>query len=202
MPPHRSPGDPPRPDDMRPTSASRADEAMLRYARGEDRAFSELYDDVAPRLTAYLMRQTRDRSITEDLVQQTFLQMHRSRGTFSPGAPVLPWAFAIARRIVIDGHRSGVRRDRVFDGREAPDAGDDDDITGYDRVYGRELAEQLEAVLAELPPAQRTAFELLRVDELTLIEAAQVTGTTVSSLKSSAHRAYLAVRKALGGSND
>ena len=77
-----------------------ADEAMDRYACGSDEAFDALYDSLAPRLHAFLSRRARDAETTEDLVQQTFLQMHRARGTFLPGAEVLPWSFAIARRLM------------------------------------------------------------------------------------------------------
>src|SRR5258708_6663302 len=90
-------------------TAARADtpasRAMDRYAQGDDAAFSELYDALAPRLYGYLLRQTRNNARAEDLVQQTFLQMHCARGRFLRGADVVPWAFAIARRLMIAGFR-------------------------------------------------------------------------------------------------
>src|SRR5688500_14586541 len=64
------------------------DAAMDRYARGEDAAFGEIYDRLAPRLFGFLLRYTRDRAKVEDVVQQTMLQMHRNRGRFLPGAEV------------------------------------------------------------------------------------------------------------------
>src|SRR6185312_8105030 len=86
-----------------------ASAAMDRYACGDDAAFSELYDLLAPRLTAFLARRTRDDALATDLVQQTFLQMHASRRHFSEGADVMPWAFAIARRLLIDVVRKSGR---------------------------------------------------------------------------------------------
>ena len=85
------------------------DAAMDRYARGDDTAFGEIYDKLAPRLYGFLLRHTRDRAKAEDVVQQTMLQIHRARGRFQPGAEVTPWAFAIARRLLIDQHRRGGR---------------------------------------------------------------------------------------------
>ncbi len=82
-----------------------ASAAMDRYACGEDAAFSSVYDLLAPRLSAFLLRRTGDRARAEDLVQQTFLQMHCARRHFAPGTAVAPWAFAIARRLLIDGAR-------------------------------------------------------------------------------------------------
>src|SRR5260370_6889043 len=96
-------------DVVYPEGESRTDSpvnsAMDRYADGDDAAFSELYDILAPRLFGYLLRQTRNNARAEDLVQQTFLQMHCARGKFIRGADVVPWAFAIARRLMIDGFR-------------------------------------------------------------------------------------------------
>ncbi len=89
-----------------PTSASRA---MDRYAAGDDSAFAEVYDGLAARLYEYLLAQVRNRALAEDLVQQTFLQMHRARGSFAAGSDVRPWAFAIARRLMIDGMRRAKR---------------------------------------------------------------------------------------------
>src|ERR1700729_459557 len=110
-----------------------ADVAMERYATGDDAAFGAVYDALAPRLYGYLLRQTRDSARAEDLVQQTLLHMHRARGRFIPGAEVLPWAFAIARRLLIDGLRRGKREilsDKDDDGdamqaRSADPAADD-----------------------------------------------------------------------------
>src|SRR5258705_9122288 len=79
-----------------------ADTAMERYANGNDAAFAELYDTIAPRLLGFLRKATRDDSASEDLMQQTFLQIHQARGSFIAGAPVMPWALAIAKRLMID----------------------------------------------------------------------------------------------------
>src|SRR5262245_49613028 len=82
---------------------------MERYSAGEDSAFSELYEALAPRLFGFLQRQTRDQALAEDLLQQTLLHIHRARGRYIPGADVMPWAFAIARRLVIDWQRAHKR---------------------------------------------------------------------------------------------
>ena len=172
------------------------DAAMARYAAGDEAAFAAVYDELAPRLFGYLVRQTRDASRAEDIVQQTFLQMHRARGTFLPGAEVLPWSFAIARRLMIDGFRRG-RREVLEDGeprddRPAPDAAADD------LVQAQEVATRIRRELGKLPETQRVAFELVKQEGLSLAEAAQVLGTTVSAVKLRAHRAYEALREVLG----
>ncbi len=175
------------------------DSAMDRYARGEDAAFGEVYDKLAPRLYAFLLRHTRDRARAEDVVQQAMLQIHRARGRFTPGAQVMPWAFAIARRLLIDQHRRG--------GREVLAKGDDEnvgdllvslDAAADDLAIAKEVAARLGEELQRLPENQRVAFELIKQDGLSVAEAAQVLGTTVAAVKLRAHRAYEALRSVLG----
>jgi RNA polymerase sigma-70 factor (ECF subfamily) len=174
------------------------DAAMDRYARGDDAAFEELYDGLVPRLYGYLLRQTRDRGKAEDVVQQTMLQIHRARGRFLPGAEVLPWAFAIARRLLIDQHRRGMR--------EVLAPTDDDgaaallvalDAPADDIASAKQIATRLEVELRKLPENQRVAFELIKIEGLSVAEAADVVGSTVAAVKLRAHRAYDALREAL-----
>src|SRR5215470_9959828 len=117
-----------------------ADAAMERYADGDAAAFAIVYDALAPRLLGLLRRQAPQ--YAEDLVQQTFFQMHLARGTFVRGAQVRPWAFAIARRLLIDRirrrkHESAAAGELPIWG--AAGAGPDEDCVA------RETARELEA---------------------------------------------------------
>lgn len=178
--------------------AERANAAMERYARGNDAAFADVYDAVAPRIHSYLLRQTRDAVTADDLLQKTLLQIHRRRGTYVAGLPVLPWAYAIARRLCLDEFRRR-KTDMLWSARELADdhelsGGAPDDEVGY-----RQLVQRLEAELQSLPETQRAAFELLRIEGLTHDQAAQVLGTTVNAVKLRAFRAYNAIRAVLSG---
>lgn len=104
------------------TKRSDADLAMDRYAAGEDAAFALVYDALAPRLYGYLVRQTREVARAEDLLQQTMLQIHRARSSFIVGAEVTPWAFAIARRLLVDSVRRGRREALGVEGEPDPGA--------------------------------------------------------------------------------
>ena len=101
-------------DEARDPERESANAAMERYARGDDQAFSQLYDSLAPRLHRYLLRASRDPTRADDLLQQTMLRIHRARGRFIVGAEVLPWAFAIARRLVIDSIRRRKNENRTI----------------------------------------------------------------------------------------
>jgi RNA polymerase sigma-70 factor (ECF subfamily) len=169
---------------------------MTRYASGDEAAFAIVYDELSPRIFGYLVRQTRDSARAEDILQQTFLQIHRARGTFVPGAEVLPWAFAIARRLMIDSFRRG--RKEVLEDDQARDERPALDPAADDLVQAQEVATRIRRELARLPETQRAAFELVKQEGLSLAEAAQVLGTSVAAVKLRAHRAYEALRAVLG----
>jgi len=179
-----------------------ADAAMDRYSRGDEAAFAELYDAMAPRLLGFLRRATQDAAAAEDLMQQTFLHMHRARGAFIPGAPVRPWAFAIARRLMTDRARRRRVERRLF-----ADAPADDDLMTYeptiataaadDLLHARRLEWRIQQRIDALPELQRTAYRLLRQEGLSLKRAAEVLGTSVTAVKLRAHRAYEALRAVL-----
>jgi RNA polymerase sigma-70 factor (ECF subfamily) len=170
---------------------------MDRYARGDDRAFAEVYDALAPRLHAYLLRRTRDAAKAEDVLQQTMLQIHRARGRFHPGAEVTPWAFAIARRLVIDQHRRRGREQLAPSDEDVGELVESLDARADDVVVAKEVATRIGQELERLPANQRAAFELIKQEGLSVAEAAQVLGTTVAAVKLRAHRAYEALRAAL-----
>ncbi len=183
-----------RSGDVRPRAE--VDQAMERYAAGDDAAFAAVYDKIAPRLYGYLLRQTRERARAEDLVQQTMLHIHRARARFIPGAEVTPWAFAIARRLLLDSLRRARREGTVAE--EDPDTALAHDDAADDVVQARQLAARISSILAGLPESQRVAFELLKQEGLTVAEAAEVLGATPAAVKLRAHRAYEALRFALG----
>ena len=120
-------------------------------------------------------------------------------GPSSRGAPVVPWAFAIARRLVIDQAGRDRRSPSVVDDLDPDPMGSVADTARPEQaVEARQTAQRLAGALAQLPDSQRTAFELLKQDGLTLAEAAAVLGVTATAVKLRAHRAYESLRAALG----
>jgi RNA polymerase sigma-70 factor (ECF subfamily) len=174
---------------------SAADLAMDRHADGDEAAFSELYDALAPRLFAFALRQTRNTAAAEDTVQQTMLRIHTARGEFVRGARVAPWAFAIANRVMIDAHRRG--RFEVQGENHAPEP-ISQEASADDVVAARQTAAKLQAGLGRLSQAQREAFALVKQEGLSHAEAAEALGTTVMAIKLRVHRAYEVLRQAIG----
>ena len=164
-------------------------DAMDQYAAGKDAAFAVVYERLAPRLLAFLRRGTDDAS-AEELLQQTFLQMHLARDRYRTGLDVVPWAFAIARRLRIDRHRKAGREVVGGPGDESPS----DDPSPHEALAARETATSLQRSLHELPASQRDAFELVKNAGLSHAQAAEALGTTVGAIKVRVHRACEALR--------
>ena len=83
---------------------------MVRYQAGDAAAFEQLYGALAPLLRRYLIALARDAQRADDLLQDTFLQLHRSRRTYNPSRPVRPWAFAVARHMWLMDQRTRRRK--------------------------------------------------------------------------------------------
>jgi len=178
------------------TRASRADSAMDRYACGDEAAFGDIYDALSPRLHRFALRWTRSRTAAEDTVQQTLLQIHAARHRFVCGSAVIPWAYAIARRLLIDlgrrGMREELRADDVRDPEEPATAPSPEEA-----LHRRRVEEEARRDLAVLPAGWREAFELVKFEELSVAEAADVLGITRGMVKIRTHRATAALREAM-----
>jgi RNA polymerase sigma-70 factor, ECF subfamily len=184
---------------------SDAKELMAQYCDGDASAFRALYALVAPRLLGYLMKMARERAVAEDLLQLTFLKLHRARGAYVRGADPLPWIYSIAHRTFLDEARRVKRAVvRVGEGDELPEQradlrGETDDRRDEPRVDPELVKAALDA-LAALPAQQREAVVLTKLDGKSVAEAAEIAGTTVGAMKVRAHRGYEALRKVLGRS--
>jgi len=176
---------------------------MARYCDGDASAFRELYAAVSPRLYGYLVKMARHRSLADDLLQQTFLKVHRARAAYVRGADPVPWIYAIAHRTFIDETRKVKRAIvRVADGDDLPEVGAD--IAGrtagsVDEPADPTLVKEALDALAQLPEQQREAVVLTKLDGKSVAEAAEIAGTTVGAMKVRAHRGYEALRKLLRG---
>src|SRR6202045_3785506 len=81
------------------------DRWMERYQQADPDAPAALVGALSPALLRFFKSQVATREQADDLLQQTWLRIHRVRHTYRPGEPVLPWIYAIARRVRVDGYR-------------------------------------------------------------------------------------------------
>jgi RNA polymerase sigma-70 factor (ECF subfamily) len=158
---------------------------MTGYLDGRLDAFDALYAALAPRVRSYLLAHCRDRAVADDLVQETFLQLHRSRRTYEPGRPVTPWLFAIAKHVLLMHRRSAGRRARFHETFAADlRAGD----LPHDDV--RVIADQevVRRALETVPADQRRALEMHHVEGWSFAEIAAQLGIRVNAAKTRAFR--------------
>jgi RNA polymerase sigma-70 factor (ECF subfamily) len=162
---------------------------MQEYLEGRIEAFDALHAALAPRIRAYLLSLCRDRALADDLAQETFLQMHRSRRTYEPGRPVTPWVFAIARHVYLMHRRANGRRLR-FEERMAGDARSDETMRDDARAFVE--ADRVHRALGVVPDDQRDALLMHHVEGWSFVEIAERLGIRVNAAKT---RAFRGIRK-------
>jgi RNA polymerase sigma-70 factor (ECF subfamily) len=170
---------------------------MLAFLDGEPRAFERLFRMISPRVASALTHMSGDARLAEDLTQTVFLKLYRARAAYQRGMLVMPWVFAIARNTYLDHRRRARRRPESLsaDGMLPEPAALETASDGAGFEHAEERA--LDDLLRTLPPAQREVLVLLKVQGLSLAEAAALCGTSPASIKMRAHRAYRSLRAAL-----
>jgi len=164
---------------------------MARLQQGDADACRELFDSIGPSLTYFLRRRLADPQELEDVYQEVFMAIFEARHTYEPGRPFDPWLFAIARNIAVDYSR---RRWRLAHWEELVA-----DLPEQPAETSIMAAPELSTALAELPPDQRDAFSMLKLDGLSVEAAAERAGVSVGALKVRAHRAYKSLKRLIGG---
>jgi RNA polymerase sigma-70 factor (ECF subfamily) len=171
-------------------SSVELDRWMERYQQADMDAAAALIRALSPSLLRYFCTQTGSREKADDLLQETWLRIHRVRHTYRPAEPVMPWIYAIARRVRIDGYR---RTRRIARHEVLMDM----------LPEGPLAAEQphaplsFDALVSALPESQREVITMLKVGALSLEEVARATSSTVGAVKQKAHRAYGRLRQLL-----
>jgi RNA polymerase sigma-70 factor (ECF subfamily) len=173
---------------------------MAAYVAGDRQAFTRLFARVAPKIHAFFRRAFRDESVADELMQTTFLKVHRARETYRPELPFRPWLYTIAIHVRRDEWR---RRYRLAEtaGEEAIAAADQ--AAAVDEARRQELDEDrfaaVRVAVEELPELQRVILQLHRYEGMSYAEIAESLGSTPGAVRQHAFRAYESLRERLGG---
>jgi RNA polymerase sigma-70 factor (ECF subfamily) len=164
---------------------------LERYQQADEPATTELVQRLSPDLLRFFLAQGTTRPEAEDLLQSTWLRIHKARHTYRAGAPVLPWVFAIARHVRVDDYRKR-RRIRQYESAtdSLPEFASHPDVRPVETPT-------FESLIADLPESQREVLTMLKVNGLTLEEVALATSSTVGAVKQKASRAYAKLRTLL-----
>lgn len=163
---------------------------MVRYQQADATAAATLVDQLSPRLFRFFSSQLGSHADAADMLQDTWLRIHRVRHTYRPGVPLLPWVYAIAHRVRVDGYRRRRRASREIGMDVLPEP-------WLQRGHVREERSQVDQLLASLPEGQREVLAMLKVDGLSVEEVARATSSTSGAVKQKAHRAYERLRRVL-----
>lgn len=174
---------------------------MEAYVKGDRQAFRKLFRLLGPRVHGFFLRKLGNAAVADDLMQITFLKMHRARKDYRVGAPIRPWLFTIAARVRLDELRRRVRKPEDADPEGLDRASDAADVRKaameVDVVERKDIAAKVREALAALPESQRVVVQLHRYEEFTFDEIAKMIGSTEGAVKLRAFRAYEKLREQL-----
>jgi len=170
---------------------------MRAFRSGDASAFEVLFQRWSGRLLRYLERMVREPAVAEELMQETFLRVHRAREKWEPSARFSTWLYTIATNVALNELRRPFRR--------SPHESADEDREGAPRelhgaapapddvAHARRMGVAVDAALAELPERQRAALWLTAVEGLSYSEVAATLETTPQSVKALVHRGRAAL---------
>jgi RNA polymerase sigma-70 factor (ECF subfamily) len=164
---------------------------MTAYQGGDFGAATALILQLSPQLHRFFVGQLASRKDADDLLQETWLLIHKVRHTYRAGEPVMPWFYGIARHVRVNHYRRTSRVSLHEEQVEAPS-----ELPAPSPETTGSTAEMAE-ILAPLPESQREVILMLKVEGMSLEEVARATSSTVGSVKQKAHRGYERLRERL-----
>ncbi len=158
-------------------------ELMVKGLAGDARAYQQLLSELASSLRAFVRRRLfSGPDEAEDIVQEVLLAVHTKRHTYDPDQPLTAWVYAIARFKLIDHLRRVKRR-----GVQVPV----DDVSGLFAESDTEVGatrRDVERLLDQLPDKQKRSIQLIKLEQLSVKEAAAKASMSESDVKVSVHR--------------
>jgi RNA polymerase sigma-70 factor (ECF subfamily) len=168
--------------------------------------FEGLVERHRPRIFRFLLASLRDRETAENLTQDCFVRAYQARGRFRGASSVSTWFLQIAANLVRDHESSGRLKFWRRSLRGEADIGElasaipDGQQSPEERAVVREQVRAIWDAAAALPARQRTVFLLRFVEDMDLLEIAEVTGMKEGTVKAHLFRALQSVRARLEGS--
>jgi RNA polymerase sigma-70 factor (ECF subfamily) len=167
---------------------------MIRYQGGSLEAFEEIYGQLAAGVRRYLSHLAGDSGIADDLLQETFLQMHRSRAAYNPEYAVRPWVFGLARNGFLMSRRAARQWAKVHESRE--DLPDFPVLPEADRLGSQD---EIRRSIALIRPDQAEALLLHHEWGFSFEEIAGMLGISAAAARARASRGMADLHMALNG---
>lgn len=168
---------------------------LLQGLAADAQAYERFLSMLSTHLRAFLRRRLAQwPDEVEDLVQETLLAVHNQRHTYRSDMPVTAWAHAIARYKLVDWFRAHA----VRGARNVPLEGADELFSTQD-ADGAEARRDLALLLSSLPDKQRLPIQHVKLEGLSVVETAQLTGLSESAVKVGVHRGLKALAARIRG---
>jgi RNA polymerase sigma-70 factor (ECF subfamily) len=188
-----------------PSPADSDADLMLRVKRGDRAAFEALVEQYKQPVMNFIQRTLRDEAEAEDLAQNVFLQVYKSRDRYERTAKFSTWLFTIARNLCLNEIRRRSRHpaesleESHAEHEDQPQRQYEDKRVSLptEDLLQSELAQKIEEALADLPENQRSALLLCRQEELSYEEIAKILDCSLSATKSLIHRGREALKDKL-----
>ncbi|HXS96341.1 MAG TPA: RNA polymerase sigma factor [Candidatus Limnocylindrales bacterium] len=177
-------------------------ELMLRVKEGDGASFGVLLNKHRASVVRFLYRMVQNHAVAEELAQEVFLRMYRSRGTYEPTAKFTTWLFRIATHLALNSLRDG--KNEKLQERLDDDSGDlpvrqvsDNRPTIEARMVYEARLDEVRRAIAALPEKQRAAVLMHKYEEMEYSQIARVLNCSESAIKSLLFRAYETLRARL-----
>jgi RNA polymerase sigma-70 factor (ECF subfamily) len=177
-------------------------ELMLRVKEGDNASFGLLLGKYRLPVIHFLYRMVQNQSISEELGQEVFLRVYRSRATYEPTAKFTTWLFRIATHLALNWLRDGKNekgQERLDDDSSPPvsrDVADRKPTVEHAMIHQVKIEEVRRAV-TQLPEKQRAAVLMHKYEEMEYSQIAAVLNCSESAVKSLLFRAYETLRAKL-----
>jgi RNA polymerase sigma-70 factor, ECF subfamily len=177
-------------------------ELMLRVKSGDDASFGVLLEKHRNPVIHFLYRMVQNQAVAEELAQEVFLRVYRSRASYEPTAKFTTWLFRIATHLALNSLRDG-KNDRkreslddVVDDQPVRQVSDNRPTIEQAMLYQARLGEVKKAIQT-LPEKQRAAVLMHKYEEMEYSQIARVLNCSESAVKSLLFRAYETLRARL-----
>jgi len=191
---------PPAEDGKRAHGGRDWSKLMARAQHGDRAAYRSLLEDLAPYIRSIAGQCLQGPSEVEDAVQDVLMTVHMVRHAYDPNRPFGPWLLAIANRRIIDRLRRQTRQKA----REIALSAEHETFSGAPANFNQAGFDEaaLGEAIERLPLEQRQAIKMLKLNEMSLKEAASASGRSIAALKVATHRAIKSLRRMLRDRSD
>ena len=193
-----------------PQSSSRPEgltdaEMMLRVKAGDDSAFDYLVQKYRRAMINFMYRMAHNSAAAEDLAQEVFLRVYRSRGSYEPSAKFTTWLYRIATNLAVN-HARDTRHERpeTMVSLDEPDEETgasmdvaDSSLSVEEKLVRRERLMAIRKTVQKLPERQRIAVLMHKYQQMDYKQIAEVLKLSESATKSLLFRAYETLREQL-----